>query len=95
MASDDNDRAGEHFQRDLEQFEDDDYNGAIVEFNKSLRFDLNRFIALKSRGMCQTTKDEHDKAIHDFDEAFLLNPESQDIMDGRDDALSLRNRRLY
>ena len=37
MASDDNDRADEHFHRGLERFEDDDDYGAIAEFSKSLR----------------------------------------------------------
>ena len=58
----------------LEQFEDDDYNRAIVEFNKSLQLRTEPFIALNARGMCWTMKDEHDKAIHDSDEAIWLEP---------------------
>ena len=129
MASDDNDRAEEYFHRGLERFEDDDYDGAIAEFSKSLRFELNHFIALNTSRMYWVMKDKHEKtiwdfseaiqlepniagfwrnrgnarkdkcdierAISDFDEALLLDPEAQDTMDDRDDALSLRNGRLH
>ena len=63
MAFNDNDRAEEHFYRGLERFEDNDYDGAIAKFNKPLRFALNHFIALNTRGMCWTMKDEHNKAF--------------------------------
>ena len=52
MASSDNDRAKEHFRRGLEKFEDDDYDGAIAEFNESLRFSPRLVPVLSIRGLC-------------------------------------------
>lgn len=70
MASNDNDRAKEHFRRGLEKFEDDDYDGAIAEFNESLRFSPRLVPVLNIHGLCRALKDEQDKAIRDFNEAI-------------------------
>ena len=74
MASDDNDRAKEHFRRGLEKFEDDDYDGAIAEFNESLRFSPRLVPVLNIHGLCWALKDEQDKAIRDFNEAIGSDP---------------------
>ena len=90
MASNDNDRAEEHFYGGIERFEDNDYDGAIAEFNKSLHFALNHFIALNTRGMCWTMKDEHDKAIRDFSEAIRLEPDDPRIRINRGNSRALK-----
>jgi tetratricopeptide (TPR) repeat protein len=56
----------------IKKYETGDYNGAILDYNKSIELDPNYSIAIYNRGLSKYELEDYLEAIKDFDKAIEL-----------------------
>lgn len=67
--------AQDYYNRGVEFLEKDDYDKAILYFNKVIQLDKNYTYAYAHRGFSYLKKGDNDKAIADCTQAIRLNPD--------------------
>ena len=65
------------------------------DFGGAIRLEPNIAGFWQNRGNAGKDKGDIEEAISDFDEALRLDPDNQDIIGDRNDALSMKNRTLH
>jgi tetratricopeptide (TPR) repeat protein len=67
-------QAGFYFNNGISLYNKKDYNGAIVDFTKSITFHNDDFNSYTFRGKCKTELKDYLGAINDYNKAIELNP---------------------
>lgn len=62
-----------------EKYENEDFKGAILDFNKAADFDPKNPEVYYLRGVCKSSLGQKKEAILDFDKALSLDPEYAEV----------------
>jgi tetratricopeptide (TPR) repeat protein len=68
--------AAAYTSRGIAKLQKDDWDGAIADFNRALRFDPKLAQAYDNRGLAKTEKGDLEGAITDFNRVLQLNPKN-------------------
>jgi tetratricopeptide (TPR) repeat protein len=71
--------AKDFYDQGLKKYNNDDYKGAIEDFNQALQLDSNNVIAYSKRGYARGQIEDYKGAIDDFTEYLRLNPNDADV----------------
>lgn len=77
----------EHFKSGKELYESNDYDGAITNYTKTIELNSDHVSAWYNRGLAWSKKGEFGKAIEDFDAVLRLDPNNQQAIHDRSEAL--------
>ncbi len=75
--------AKEIYERGLDKYNQQDYTGAIEDFNQALQLEPNNILAYYQRGYARAEIQDYKGAIEDFNQYMQHNPNDVDALDNR------------
>lgn len=75
--------AKEIYERGLDKYNQQDYTGAIEDFNQALQLEPNKILAYYQRGYARAEIQDYKGAIEDFNKYMQYNPNDVDALDNR------------